>query len=197
MKYQPNGFTLVEALVAITILIVGVLGPLNIAARGIADGLYARNQIAANYLAQEAIETVIWKRNHNFFIDTGIDYNAWLIGLDSASCGDLAAPNSCVINVDTGNVSLVSCSSSAELGTTDCDLAFESSVGGDGKFKKYSEIGDKTKVVGTIFRREIYLIPNTEIGETDEIKVVVRMSWSNRGTPKSMFLIERLYPRIR
>ena len=57
-----SGFTLVEALVAITILIVGVIGPLSLAAQGIGDGIFARNQVAANYLAQEALEIVINKR---------------------------------------------------------------------------------------------------------------------------------------
>lgn len=72
-----KGFTLVEALVAITVLVIGVLGPLTIAARGIADGLYAKNELAAKYLAQEAIEVVANKRASN--IQNG---DAWLTGIN-------------------------------------------------------------------------------------------------------------------
>ncbi len=87
MTNQHQGFTLVETLVAITILLIGVLGPLNIAARGIADGLYARNQISANYLAQEAIELIINKRNANISGDN----LGWLDGITSAPyIGDYA-----------------------------------------------------------------------------------------------------------
>ena len=48
-----KGFTLIEALVAITILLLGVLGPLSAATRGITDGLVAKNKIVALGLAQE------------------------------------------------------------------------------------------------------------------------------------------------
>ncbi len=59
------GFTLVEALVAIAILLIGVLGPLAAAVRGITDGMYARNQIIANFLAMEGMEKIINRRDSN------------------------------------------------------------------------------------------------------------------------------------
>lgn len=68
---MKKGFTLIETLVAITILIVGVLGPLTIAVRGISDGFFARNQIAANYLAQEAVEVIFNKRQTNCLYSGG------------------------------------------------------------------------------------------------------------------------------
>src|SRR3989344_7135507 len=62
---NTRGFTLIEALAAITVLIIGILGPLTLAARGISDGLFAKNQITANYLAQEALELVVNRRDSN------------------------------------------------------------------------------------------------------------------------------------
>lgn len=50
---------------AVTILIIGVIGPLSLAARGISDGLFAQNQLTASFLAQEAIEVIINQRNSN------------------------------------------------------------------------------------------------------------------------------------
>lgn len=56
---------MIEMLVAVTILLIGVLGPLNMAVRGISDGLFVKNQITANYLAQEGLDELINLRDSN------------------------------------------------------------------------------------------------------------------------------------
>ncbi len=55
---KSSGFTLVETLVAISILSISITGPMLIAQRGIASSVYARDQITAFYLAQDALEYV-------------------------------------------------------------------------------------------------------------------------------------------
>lgn len=57
-KQEARGFTLVETLVAITILLVVIVGPLTIAQKGIQSSYYAGEQTTAVYLAQEAIEHI-------------------------------------------------------------------------------------------------------------------------------------------
>ena len=66
-KARPNvqnsvrygrGFTLIETLVAISILLIALAGPLTIAAKGLNSSYYARDQITAFYLAQEGIEYI-------------------------------------------------------------------------------------------------------------------------------------------
>lgn len=51
-----SGFTLVETLVAIAILMIAIAGPLTVAEKGLSASIYARNQLMASYLAQEGIE---------------------------------------------------------------------------------------------------------------------------------------------
>lgn len=68
---KQGGFTLVESMVAISILSMAVTGPLLIAQKGIGSAIYARDQITAFYLAQEAVEYV---RNVR---DTNRIQNAW------------------------------------------------------------------------------------------------------------------------
>lgn len=63
IKLQKNtqkekGFTLIETLVAISILLLSIIGPMEIAARGLFSAYYARDEIAAYYLAQEGVEYV-------------------------------------------------------------------------------------------------------------------------------------------
>lgn len=52
-----------ETFVAMTILVVAAVGPLGLLALSISDGIYARNEITASYLAQEGLEMVIYQRN--------------------------------------------------------------------------------------------------------------------------------------
>ncbi|MEK7163360.1 MAG: prepilin-type N-terminal cleavage/methylation domain-containing protein [Patescibacteria group bacterium] len=68
MIYKSNkqgGFTLVEAMVAISILSLAVTGPLLIAQKGLGSSVYARDQITAFYLAQEAVEYIRNVRDSN------------------------------------------------------------------------------------------------------------------------------------
>ncbi len=53
-----TGFTLVETLVAISILLIVIIGPMTIAQKGIQNAYFAREQVTAVFLAQEAIEAV-------------------------------------------------------------------------------------------------------------------------------------------
>ncbi len=55
---QKKGFTLVETLVAITVLLLVIIGPMTVAQKGIQNAYYANEQIVGVFLAQEAIESV-------------------------------------------------------------------------------------------------------------------------------------------
>jgi prepilin-type N-terminal cleavage/methylation domain-containing protein len=62
MKYifhiRSSGFTLIETLVAVTLLTVAVIAPITLTAQSLQTAFYARDQITAFYLAQEAIEAI-------------------------------------------------------------------------------------------------------------------------------------------
>lgn len=60
-----RGFTLIETLVAITLLTVAIVAPMSLTGRSLAAAYYARDQVTAFHLAQEAIETVRHVRDHN------------------------------------------------------------------------------------------------------------------------------------
>ncbi len=76
-KLKPKkGFTLVETLIAISILLLSISAPLTIASKGLSSSYFARDQIVAFYLAQDAVEYVRNTRDNNFL--AGLD---WLNGL--------------------------------------------------------------------------------------------------------------------
>src|SRR3989344_5249811 len=57
-KTSQNGFTLIETLVAVSLLSIAVVAPMTLASKSLSTAYYPRDQITAFYLAQEAIETL-------------------------------------------------------------------------------------------------------------------------------------------
>ena len=60
-----SGFTLVETLIAITVLISAIVGPMVIVQKSLSSANFSKDQITAFYLAQEAIEYIRNKRDEN------------------------------------------------------------------------------------------------------------------------------------
>jgi prepilin-type N-terminal cleavage/methylation domain-containing protein len=58
LPMKKRGFTLIETLVAVALLSVAIVAPMVLTARSLATSYYARDQITAFYLAQEAIEGI-------------------------------------------------------------------------------------------------------------------------------------------
>lgn len=74
------GFTLIETLVAITILLVAIGGPLTLATKSLFSAIVAKDQFIATYLVQDAIEYIRYKRDSNYLATEPVP---WLYGLDS------------------------------------------------------------------------------------------------------------------
>lgn len=73
LKYKPRGtncmsergMTLIETLVAVTILSVAIVAPMSLTIQSLFAAYYARDQVIASNLAQEAIESVRSIRDSN------------------------------------------------------------------------------------------------------------------------------------
>jgi len=74
---KKRGFTLIETIVAIAVLALAITGPLLLVSRGIESSNFARDQITAAFLAQDAMEYILAKRDYNK--SEGLD---WLDGID-------------------------------------------------------------------------------------------------------------------
>ncbi|MEX2029197.1 MAG: prepilin-type N-terminal cleavage/methylation domain-containing protein [Candidatus Paceibacterota bacterium] len=70
VKKLNKGFTLVETLVAISIFSVSIVGLMSVLGSGISNTNYAKQKIAAYYLAQEGIECIRNTRD-NYVLFTG------------------------------------------------------------------------------------------------------------------------------
>lgn len=60
---HTKGFTLVETLVAVSILLIAIIGPMTLASQGVRTATFAREQTVAIFLAQEAIESFEYLRD--------------------------------------------------------------------------------------------------------------------------------------
>ncbi len=63
---NDSGFTIVETLIAIAVLMIAIAGPLVIASKGLTAALYSKDQMIASFLAQESMEVIKNIRDVNY-----------------------------------------------------------------------------------------------------------------------------------
>lgn len=178
---RRRGFTLLEALVAISILMVAVVAPITISQKGLSSAIYSKSQMIASYLAQDAIEYIKNKR-------------------DEYSINHLDAYN----NPDWGNFGIFElCKAPGGIGTgcqidTIKQVDIENNNGGEAVsayssashlfidnngFYGYTSAGSKE----TIFTRQIKITMNP-FSETnsnsDEANVNVVVHWGSNPSDK-------------
>jgi len=89
-----KGFTLIETMVAVTILALAIAGPFNAIQGALTNSFAARDQLIASALAQEGIEYIRSIRDDNYL--AGAD---WLEGLDECM------PGPCIVDPTQGEIS--------------------------------------------------------------------------------------------
>lgn len=63
--HSSPGLTLIETLVAVSLLAVAIMAPMSLTTQSLSSAYYARDQMTAFHLAQEAIESVRSVRDEN------------------------------------------------------------------------------------------------------------------------------------
>jgi Tfp pilus assembly protein PilV len=81
-----RGFTLIETLVAISVLILSLTGPLSIASNALKSAYYARDEVIASYLAQEGLEYVRAVRDQNRIASPQQSWLTNLVQCVNANC---------------------------------------------------------------------------------------------------------------
>jgi Tfp pilus assembly protein PilV len=172
-KQRNKGFTIVEAMVAIFILTVSVSSMLGITASSAASARYANNEITANYLLQEAIDSIRNSRDTIAFqIKDGTGWDKFLNRYGSSN-NKCFSPGGCYLSMDifktddtTTNPSDVS-----NCGSTGCPPLMYDDTGGH-LFYNYTG-GDISEFKRTVKMKSI---------TSDEVKVTATLEWTNGDT---------------
>lgn len=164
MNHTRTGFTLLETLVAVAILLMSLLGPFAIAQQSLKSSYYARDQVTAYYLAQEGIEFVRAIRDQNYLAGA-----SWLDGIGPV-CTDV------LCQVDYPNFTYEACTNGA------CTPLRISTAGG--LFNHAT--GEPSK-----FTRTVTLTPVA--GNPESMIVSVTISWRSAGVSRVFTLQERLF----
>ncbi|OGG64259.1 hypothetical protein A3J11_00300 [Candidatus Kaiserbacteria bacterium RIFCSPLOWO2_02_FULL_55_12] len=201
-----KGFTLIETLVAITILTLAISGPLFTANRAIVAAENARDQLTALYLAQEGIEYVRMMRDNSYLAAyrdrqsgdiSSVAWDTFINGLsDLSSVRQCLAPKFCTLDPMQGSISpLASCPGNSQreqcrtLSLTGCERRNGTlSCIGSNAYTQQNPSGSAE----TSYRRTIQ-IQAESVSET-EAKITSTVSWDFNGTPYAITITDHLTP---
>lgn len=175
MQYkEQRGFTLVETLIAITVILTAIVGPLYVVQQSLNVSRSARDQLIASSLAQEGIEFVRGARDSNYLRNLATPgARTWLASFDGTPGSTSTFANcitaDCVIDVTQNTVSRTIGPLYSNNG-----LYTQSAVG-----------------TPTAFTRRVRL--SAVSGSSTEMVLTVTVSWSTKGIPYSLTLTERLH----
>lgn len=181
---KKTGFTLVETLVAISILTLSILGTFTAVQNGLATSSFARDQVTAFYLIQEAMEYVRNIRDDNglttlYALENGGSSVPWLTGMSNVAGDPCYFGKTCVI--DSPLKQMTSCSGG--FGT--CSFISQNT---STKLYGYSTGGSWAL---TKFKREIQFEQIT----SQEIVVTVRVSWTSGAFGKTITVKQTLFDK--
>ncbi|MFY9462277.1 MAG: prepilin-type N-terminal cleavage/methylation domain-containing protein [Candidatus Sungiibacteriota bacterium] len=162
------GFTLLETIVALTVIVAAMAGPISLTTRGIFSAKFAKNKLVAVNLAQEGLEIIRQCRDNSVLLN-------WPGGYASIGTGEWQADvlgntlNSCPLSPFTG----------AALSRDEGTGLYNYSTG-----------------AASLFTRKITTQINFDCGGTagsDRFCVTSRITWSEGGIDRVMTLQETLY----
>ncbi len=161
---NKGGFTLVETLVAISVLMVAVASPLTIAQKSLSSALYAKDQTTAFFLAQDAVEYLKYVR----LLES--DGN-WTDADSIASCISDAegAPNSWC-RVDTRKEPTEAFMQCDESSTLCPRLTFNTETRIYGH-----DTENGTNIKNSLYSRRFTLIP--VVDQPDAMRVLLEIRW--------------------
>ncbi len=169
-----HAFTLLETLVAVTILIVSISGPLTTAQQSLQSAIFSRDQITASYLAQEGIEYMRARRDENFMQNPVVP---WTTGLSSGA-------QDCInkyCNVDFSNLTHTNADCSS--GTAECTKLY---ISPNGVYGITASGNTQTR-----FQRSVKLVSDPL--QPDQYSIFVKMTWQSGRYTRTMELEDRIF----
>jgi prepilin-type N-terminal cleavage/methylation domain-containing protein len=191
LNKKNNGFTLVETLVAISILSLSILSGFTAVQNSLKSSVTAKNQMIAFYLTQDAMEFIKNKRDENglVYINTvSPSPNTWLDGIvtvaNGAGSGPCGAGKTC--RIDSGANTVTDCAGDG----ANCINLRQDKVINSATKGLYGYTGGWTD---SGFRRSISIqsiVPN------EEVLVTITIYWTQGIQSKSFQISQSLFNRL-
>ncbi len=169
-----KGFTLIETMVAITLLAVALIGPFVAVQNAVQSSYVARDQLIASQLAQEGMEYVRSVRDTNY-----LSGNTWMHYLSSYSCYGATPGNYCTVDPTRGHITQ-SGAMAAHNATSAAPFLYLSST----NLYNQQSSGNQTR-----FKRllRIYVVSATEV------RVWVNVQWRTSGKTYSIDVFDNMH----
>lgn len=175
--HHMRGFTLIETLIAVSILMTAIVGPLVFTARSLSGSSYVRDQIAAYYLAQEALDVVRSVRDNNSLVSENWDT------MIKAQCNE-----GCTVDAFSLDQRLEECS---PTNPTSCVVLRTDSDG-----LRFYHQGSKSGGTDSIFRRYVTYTNSDltqEPNDQSEAVITVTVKWMSGLIPRTLVLKENMF----
>ena len=180
---NQKGFTIVETLVAVTILMISIAGPLTVANKGLLAAINAKDQMIASYLAQDAMEYV---KNTKFFkVANGFAWNDEFSGCTVNTPCIVDSIESTPHGINPMNINNCGVDPSA---TAFCPVRFDD---------KYGFVQDQSRYTNakpTIFSRVFYISDCNNINT--QCLIHVRVVWREGIVPYEVNLSSFISDKI-
>ena len=176
--HQKKGFTIIETLVAVSILVIGITAPVTVIYSSIQASRVAADKVFAYYLAQESVEYVRYARDTNI-----INGDNWLRFIANR-------PDT---NTNCDNGSPCDVTNSTALANNNNDFRNCGNGDGLGCFVRWSNGQDMflSNQAGPYgFRRGIVVTENID---EMEATIVVTVTWDTNNNTYNYVLRERIF----
>ncbi len=184
------GFTLVETLVAVSLLSIAITAPMSLTSKSLTTAYYARDQVTAFHLAQEAVETIRHVRDNNILKNAFGTYAPILEGIPATDGSPFV--------VDTRNNAMTLCTDTVAYPPDGCPP-----LSSDGSLYGYPIGGEQTCTSGVVsgtggcwgasnFTRTVRTLAGIS-GNPDEIRISVDVAWKTGSLTPHFTISENLY----
>lgn len=187
-KNKSKGFSLVETLVAVSILSLSVAATFTVVQTALRQSIGAKDQITAFYLAQEAIEFIKSFRDKNAIDSINGGTRTWLTDMSSLPSDPCYFGNVCVVDPahpSTQPLSFISCGT-APITSSPPNVC--NPLNGDPVTGLF---GYTSTWPATRFKREVQF----ESISANEVNIIIFISWTDRGAAKFFRVSESLFNR--
>lgn len=183
-KQSSSGFTLIEAMIAVSIVALSISGPLIGASRAIVLAQISRDQLTASYLAQEGIEYVRAMRDdaylHAYSLGgTNTSSAAWTDFLTGSSAWSITQCISTPCTLDPGRAMGYGATLALNAYAGNAPLYLSNGI------YTQQQLGTKTAFTRTVQASAI---------SANEEAATSTVSWSFHNLPYSITVVDHLTP---